>query len=158
LGAIERAAGERYRAIGMPAIADVAEEELFAAAPIAAALVQEGSVWVAADGARLAGFLGAAQADGCGFILELGVLPSHAGQGLGRQLISACEAWARQAGLRALTLATFRHVPWNAPYYARMGFQECAPDRLGPAHMRSWAAQARTLDMSQRLFMERPLA
>jgi len=30
--------------------------------------------------------------------------------------------FAAERNVAAITLSTFRHVPWNAPYYARLGF------------------------------------
>jgi N-acetylglutamate synthase-like GNAT family acetyltransferase len=45
-----------------------------------------------------------------------------AGKRVGRQLI-ACAEHARKLGLTSLTLTTFRDVPWNAPFYARLGFE-----------------------------------
>ena len=32
--------------------------------------------------------------------------------------------WARGRRLPAVTLTTFRSIPWNAPFYASMGFVE----------------------------------
>jgi len=42
----------------------------------------------------------------------------------GRAWVVADEAdrWALRRGLSALTLTTYADVPWNAPYYARLGF------------------------------------
>ena len=37
---------------------------------------------------------------------------------------------ARAAGHRALTLITFRDVPFNAPFYARLGFRTLAHAEL----------------------------
>ena len=31
-----------------------------------------------------------------------------------------------------MTLTTFRDVPWNAPYYERLGFRVIAPADQGP--------------------------
>ncbi len=31
-----------------------------------------------------------------------------------------------------MTLTTYRDVPWNAPYYARLGFEVVADEDLGP--------------------------
>lgn len=31
-----------------------------------------------------------------------------------------------------LTLTTFAYVPWNAPYYARLGFEIIPPDHVAP--------------------------
>jgi hypothetical protein len=59
----------------------------------------------------------------------------------------------------ALSLATFRTVPWNAPYYARLGFVELSRAEAGPEHEASWRQQAANgLDMAQRLFMTRAVA
>lgn len=54
---------------------------------------------------------------------EIDVVPEHAGNDLGRRLIRAVIAQTREAGLARLTLTTFRDVPFNAPFYARLGFR-----------------------------------
>ena len=38
-------------------------------------------------------------------------------------LIEHVAGWARAHGSPALTLTTFTEVPWNAPYYERLGFR-----------------------------------
>lgn len=53
---------------------------------------------------------------------EIDIDPAHARQGLGRALISFLCDWAKVNGLDQVSLSTFRDVPWNAPYYARLGF------------------------------------
>ena len=58
---------------------------------------------------------------------QLSVYPDHAGHGVGRALLRAGCDWAREAGYRDLTLATYRDVPWNAPFYASEGFVEVGP-------------------------------
>ena len=40
--------------------------------------------------------------------------------------------WAARQGLPAMTLVTFRGVPWNAPYYERLGFRELAAPEVTP--------------------------
>jgi N-acetylglutamate synthase-like GNAT family acetyltransferase len=45
---------------------------------------------------------------------------------IGRQLIACVADHARTLGLTSLTLTTFRDVPWNAPFYARLGFEYIA--------------------------------
>lgn len=42
---------------------------------------------------------------------------------------------AREKGFTSLTLTTFRNVPWNAPLYARLGFEMLADETL-PATLR----------------------
>ncbi|MFC0545614.1 GNAT family N-acetyltransferase [Kutzneria chonburiensis] len=52
---------------------------------------------------------------------QLAVHPDHQRRGLGTALLAA--VFRRAAG-RAVTLTTFRHIPWNAPWYAARGFTE----------------------------------
>jgi len=97
--------------------------------------------------------------DGAAYLAELDVLPAHGRRGLGRKLIEAVIEWAERGGFAELTLATFRDLPWNAPYYARLGFEELAPAALGPALAAVLRREATTgLDPDKRLAMRRPLA
>ncbi|BAS14921.1 acetyltransferase [Arthrobacter sp. Hiyo8] len=68
--------------------------------------------------------------DGNAHVEQLSVHPSHARQGLGSELLDVAEKWAQAQGLEWLTLTTFRDVPWNAPYYRRLGFEELGPELL----------------------------
>ncbi len=54
---------------------------------------------------------------------ELDVLPEHGGRGLGRALVSEVERWAIDNHFAEITLTSYRDVPWNAPFYARLGFR-----------------------------------
>jgi len=54
------------------------------------------------------------------------------GQGLGKALVQATLALAHDRGLPAVTLSTFRDIPWNGPFYAKLGFQEVAVADLNP--------------------------
>lgn len=49
---------------------------------------------------------------------------------------------AREDGLTALTLTTFTDVPWNAPYYARLGFRALSESELTPGLRRIRAEEA----------------
>ncbi len=53
---------------------------------------------------------------------QLSVHGDHAGKRLGARLIEHLCEQASALSLAALTLTTFREVPWNAPYYERLGF------------------------------------
>jgi GNAT superfamily N-acetyltransferase len=149
---IEFEAGQRFAQAGMPAIAAMTREDLFPQ-DLARKLAAEGSIWIAAHDERPVGFAAAEATDEYGFLYELDVLPAHSGHKLGWSLVNAVDAWARAKGLKGLTLATFRDIPWNRPYYARMGFVEWPHEALTPGHLESWRLQARHLDMSKRLFM-----
>jgi GNAT superfamily N-acetyltransferase len=58
---------------------------------------------------------------------QLSVHPDHGRRGIGRALLrGACE-WARAHGYHELTLATYRDIAWNGPFYASEGFVEIGP-------------------------------
>ena len=124
------------------------------------ALQQHGGVWVAADGQdRPAGFLAAQPLDGQIFIVELSVALPHQRQGLGARLLDAAAAHARAQGCASLTLSTHRHLPWNAPYYARHGFSEIDAVALGAGHALKLAREAQDgHDPALRCLMRKPLA
>ncbi len=39
---------------------------------------------------------------------------------------------ARARGIATVTLCTFRDIPWNAPFYQRLGFRILDEDELTP--------------------------
>jgi GNAT superfamily N-acetyltransferase len=66
--------------------------------------------------------------EGAGAHLEqLSVHPDHIRRGVGRALLRAALAWAADRGYDELTLATYRDVAWNGPFYASEGFVEVGP-------------------------------
>jgi GNAT superfamily N-acetyltransferase len=64
---------------------------------------------------------------------ELDVHPHHGRRGLGTGLVNAVCAWAEESGRDSVTLTTFRDVPWNMPFYARLGFAEIPANAIGEA-------------------------
>ena len=80
-------------------------------------------LWVAeGENGVLAGYAVLRETDGLAFLHQVDVLPAHGRQGLGRSLVEKMLARARELGYEALYLTTFRSVPWNAPFYAKLGF------------------------------------
>lgn len=69
------------------------------------------------------------------FIAELSLYLEWQGKGIGRRLMGYVAGQAREKGYTSLTLTTFRDVPWNAPLYARLGFEMLADETL-PAMLR----------------------
>ncbi len=47
-------------------------------------------------------------------------------------MIDAAQGYAVDHGVPSLTLTTFRAVPWNEPYYRRLGFVTLDNGQLGP--------------------------
>ena len=70
--------------------------------------------------------------DGAFHIEEVAVSRAHHRQGVGRALLENVAAWAREMGFDALTLTTDQVLPWNAPYYERLGFSTIADAHLSP--------------------------
>ncbi|MEI5007918.1 GNAT family N-acetyltransferase [Streptomyces sp. PmtA] len=152
---IERAAGEPFRAVGMAAVADddpppLDELERYR---------RSGGLWVTETGdGRPVAYLLTEPVDGAAHIEQLSVHPDVARRGLGRELIDHLAAAATDDGLSALTLTTFTEVPWNAPYYTRLGFRTLGEDELteGLRNIRK-AEAVHGLDRWPRVCMRRPL-
>ncbi len=93
--------------------------------------VRDGCLWVALTGNRPVGFaLVEMLADDLPHLEEIDVEPIHGSRGLGTALVRAVYGWAMVSGYPMLTLTTFRSVPWNYPFYARLGFLEIPRETL----------------------------
>jgi GNAT superfamily N-acetyltransferase len=116
---IEVAAGQLFRGLCMDAIADdipPLESEL-------ASYIRDDRAWVATDSDDIPiAYILVETVDGWAHIEQVTVHPSHSRKGVGSALIDHAELWANGCGLSGMTLTTFRDVPWNAPYYERLGF------------------------------------
>ncbi|MHC9004875.1 GNAT family N-acetyltransferase [Enterobacter adelaidei] len=123
LPAIERAAGERFRRY--PELAWLTDGEVISAEQHLE-YAERGQSWLALANNRPVGFILTEAHSSSLFIVELSVDLDWQGKGIGRQLIACVADHARKLGLRSLTLTTFRDVPWNAPFYARLGFEQIA--------------------------------
>ncbi|MEU2658601.1 GNAT family N-acetyltransferase [Streptomyces sp. NPDC007325] len=158
LQSIERAAGEPFRTLGMAAIADDEPLPLDVLEGYRAA----GRAWVAVDGAdRPVAYLLADTVDGAAHIEQVSVHPGAARRGVGRALIEHLAQAAGEEGLTALTLTTFTEVPWNAPYYTRLGFRalaEADPHLTEGLRAISRAEAAHGLAAWPRVCMRRELA
>jgi predicted N-acetyltransferase YhbS len=150
---VERSAGERFRQV----MKDIADAEVTSATKLADRAAN-GRLFVAEDGEKLIGFAIFSAVDGHCYLEEVSVASSHAGQRIGSKLIAAVEDAGRKLGLAWITLSTFRDIPWNGPYYARLGFAEWPHAQLPPGHLKRHADQARDgLDMTRRFFMRKKL-
>jgi GNAT superfamily N-acetyltransferase len=88
---------------------------------------------------------------------EIDVHPDHGRRGLGTKLVMHVCRWAAAAGFRSVTLNTHRDVPWNAPFYRRLGFEVVPHDELSPALREIFENETRRgLDPSCRVVMRRP--
>ena len=154
--AIEYEAAQRFATIGMTGIADAQPMNAdFVHRKIAASEI----VVALNDAARCVGFVMFAPLPTRFYIEELDVLTAWAGRRIGAALLEQVDGLARKAGARRLVLSTFRDVPWNAPYYRRLGFDVIESGQLD-AKLRAIRAAhvAHGLDESKRVFMCREVA
>ncbi|BDM71410.1 GCN5 family N-acetyltransferase [Streptomyces nigrescens] len=158
LRALERAAGEPFRRhLDMAPVADdeppsPAELTRYQQAGRALA-AYEGDARAASVRGRPIGYLLWEPVDGCTHIEQVSVHPDHSRQGIGRALIDRAE---RDGGSAPLTLTTFAEVPWNAPYYARLGFRVLTEAELTPGLRAIRAREAELgLDRWPRVCMRR---
>lgn len=150
--AVERASASRFLGTDRAWLAD---DDPTDAEALAERVAQDGLL-VACDGGLPVAFIMFRQAEGCGYIEQVDVLPSHERRGIGARLIAAVADLAPGRGWSALTLSTFKDVPFNAPYYRRLGFEDVEVPTPGMAQIRA-EHEARGLDESTRVFMRRPL-
>ena len=154
--AAEVAAGERFREIEDPRIARSADAPPYWTAGLEKACTEQ-RAWVAVDDrGSIIGFAVAWLVDGEGHLDELAVAPQHGRRGVGRALVDEVIAWTAAQGLTSITLTTFRDVPWNGPYYEKLGFRVVST--LTPALQALIDQQATWgLDPSLRVVMRRSL-
>lgn len=153
---IERAANELFRPLGLipfpPGGASVVSHGTHAT------LIDAGQSWSAFVDDEPVGFVLGIRHPQSHYLAELAVHPAHGRRGIGRALVEFFCDEAERDGASAVTLSTFRDVPWNAPFYRRLGFRD-----LPREDMTDWMKQyeqnqiAGGLDVSKRLFMRRPL-
>lgn len=152
---IEWASAQRYREFGLDHVADDEPASIDTLSGYAA----DGRAWAAVvDPDRPVGYVLVDDVDGLAHIEQVSVIPDHQGRGAGRALIDQVSSWAGQRDMRALTLTTFGHIPWNRPLYEHLGFRVIADDELGPglrAIRESEAAHG--LDPALRVVMRREL-
>lgn len=119
---LEAAAAEVYRTIGMDAIADDA--------PIAESLllqaVEEQRLWVAVEYGELRAYLLGDFLPESLHIDQVTVHPDAARRGIGALVIESASSDERAKERGCVTLTSFANVPWNAPYYERIGFMDIA--------------------------------
>lgn len=149
---IEVAAGAMFRDVGMPEIAE-------GAPPTVAELRDAAAILVAVDEEdEPIGYARIELVDDHAHLEQLSVVPEQGRRGIGTALLEAVAAWARARGDAAVTLTTFRDIPFNAPLYRRRGYEVIDDEELGPELTALIATEAaHGLDPARRVAMRRGL-
>jgi GNAT superfamily N-acetyltransferase len=126
--AIERSSGELFRAV--PSLAWIADDTVMSSAEHNRCF-KNGLVSAAKDerGSSV-GFLTAEIFDMHLHILQIAVMHGAQRRGIGKRLIEFAVSYGATRGLCAVTLTTFRNIPWNRPFYEQAGFRVIEPCRL----------------------------
>jgi GNAT superfamily N-acetyltransferase len=154
---LEIDAGRRFLDVGLDSIAG---DEPYAES-LLAAHIAEGTAWVAfaGDGGEPVGYAFASVVDGEGHLDQVSVAREAMGSGVGTALLDAVCDWARGRGFDAVTLTTFRHVPFNGPYYERRGFVVVDEAAWGPELAAIRATERQNgIDVAERVAMRRHLS
>ena len=129
LGPIELAAAQLLRGHAPETVlAEVTSDDVLRDAQ------RDGRLWVALAGDVPVGFAHVELFEpNVAHLDEIDVHPDHGRRGLGTQLVRAVCTWAVARSYLGVTLTTFRDIPWNMPFYARLGFEVLATAELTPA-------------------------
>lgn len=135
LPTVEKIAAQRYRpylhqlGLSMEKLQDIVSTDF-----LRQALGQQ-HLWVAAvpdAQERIVGFVILDRLPSGYFVVELDVLPNYGRRGIGSALIKQVLHTAQTNALQAVTLTTFRQVPWTIPFYQKLGFEIVMPTDYTP--------------------------
>ncbi|CZS88882.1 related to GNAT family acetyltransferase [Rhynchosporium agropyri] len=151
LAQVEHSAAQIYRTAGMDSLADGATLDPYILITIANA----GYLLIAANRFdEPIGFLGGNYLSGNFHIIELSVAREYQGRGIGSALVTTMSQQVRLEGYRSITLTTFKDLPWNAPWYAKLGFEEVKAQDMGKEFEKLVDSEARHgLDPKRRCVM-----
>ncbi len=123
------------------------------------AAAARGRVYLAVDAERRAvGFAALDILDHAPYLDQLAVRRTDMRRGIGRLLLAHAMGWAVQRDGSALWLTTYAHLPFNGPYYERLGFVPIPEDACGPDVRQRLEEQRRVLPApGERVAMRRAI-
>lgn len=151
LANIERSAAILFR--------DTPYSFLVSAEPLPLEFVQQrfqlGQVWVAVEqDDTVVGYTITCEVDDTLYLQQIDVDPSHGQRGIGSGLVSTVCSWANLQGYRVVSLSTFRDIPWNALFYAKLGFRPLDESELTPGFQQLRLKESEVgLPISERVIM-----
>jgi GNAT superfamily N-acetyltransferase len=150
---VERSAAEIFRTVNLGFLAD--GETVDPAA--LKAMAQANHLWVAVNRFdQPIGFVGGEYLGGNFHIVEISVAQEFQGKGVGKALMAAMVDHIRLEGYKSATLTTYKSLPWNGPWYSRLGFFEVSAHDMGRDYVELQASEAQHgLDMRSRCVMRK---
>ena len=101
----------------------VAQEPMSAPISLLEQSLGEELLLVAEEAGRVVGFTLGLNEEGTLYIVEIDVERAAQGKGVGTALMSALLDRGRERGFAEALLTTDRYVPFNAPFYKKLGFR-----------------------------------
>lgn len=83
---------------------------------------QAQNLWVAIRNEKPIGFAMLEVIGEFAHLAEVNVLPAFSQRGIGHYMVDHALVAARQRGFSGVGLTTFLDLPWNAPFYQKVGF------------------------------------
>lgn len=124
LTAIESAAAAIFPPGSVPESASTIPQDMLARG------LASGLLWVVEYDHEPVGFALAEIFDDELHLHEMDVHPDFGRRGLGTRLVNHVIDQAGKRGCTAVTLTTFGHLPWNRPFYERLGFQVLSEEEI----------------------------
>lgn len=111
---------------------------------------EEELVLVAASAEQVVGFAMARVHGSLLHLYAMAVHPDHGRSGIGTRLLTRIIQEAVRRRLSGVTLTTFADLPWNAPFYEKLGFHTLDPPSLSPM-LRAILAREESVGMRNRV-------
>jgi predicted N-acetyltransferase YhbS len=120
--------------------------------------IDAGKITVAEVDGELVGWVYLGTIDGEPCVGQISVAVAHGRKGIGTALLTHAIDRARARGAASVVLNTQRDAPWNAPWYARHGFEVVPESEWSPGLRAVTEAQREAgLDWSARAHMRKAL-
>ena len=120
--------------------------------------VSLGMLWVAREPRtnKAIGYAMLCEEDGRALLAQVDVRPEHGRKGLGAALVRRVIWQAEVLGFPDLYLTTFSNVPWNEPFYRKLGFA-VMDEAKAPAFIHHILHEERARGLENRVGMRLPL-
>ena len=119
---VEKSAAKKF--LDIPELAWLANDDVMTHEMHQKAILEKTS-WTAQDeqSLEIVGFLSGQEIASEFHLQEVSVCAEYQGRSIGKALVETALQHATLKGLISATLTTFVEVPWNAPFYKKLGFE-----------------------------------
>ena len=150
--AVDLAAGQLFAPTGL--LDPDALQDHVPADVLSTAIENDNLIVARAADASIAGFALVSNRSNALYLDQISVHPDHGRKGLGAVLVRCVLDLAKTRKAKRVALSTFRDLPWNGPFYRRLGFREIPKSKLTDWMKEIEAVQAEAMDVSKRCFMQ----